>query len=143
MRYFTKEWFDFCQTANPTPDDIAKMRQAAEGYRAVLEKQTIPPSLLAHFDFHDQLITGEKTLNDRYILQIESPDRNEPSIQVSFHGAKIKKRGASLDGCEWLYSELYSHFLGYEAHILFQKRKGLDLVELIVQCRDISIEQGE
>ena len=60
-------------------------------------------------------------------------------IRVSFFFFIIKKQDSSLDGCEWLYSEIYRHYLGYEVHILFQKRKGLDLVELIIQCRDISI----
>ena len=124
MRYFTKEWFTFCQMSSPTPDDVAKMRQAAEEYRVAREKQPVPPSLQAHFfDFHDQLVAGEEASNDGYILRIESPAKDKPIIEVSFHDAKIKKRDASLDGCVWLYSELYSHYLGYEAHILLQKSK--------------------
>ena len=140
MRYFTKEWFAFCQKANPLPADIDKMNEAGRNYRAALQGQDIPSSLQKSFwDFHDCPIIGCETLENALVLRIENYDHKKTEIRVSFFDVRIKKQDSSLDGCEWLYSEIYRHYLGYEVHILFQKSKGLDLVELIIQCRDISI----
>ena len=141
MRYFTKEWFAFCQKANPLPADIEKMNEAGRNYHAALLGQDIPSSLQKTFSgFHDFSILGCETLENDLVLRIENYDRKKPEIRVSFFDARIKKQDSSLDGCEWIYSEIYRHYLGYEVHILFHRRKGLDLVELIIQCRDISVE---
>ena len=141
MRYFTKEWFAFCQMENPQPADIEKMNAAGENYRVALQGQNIPLSLQERFfDLHDCPIIGVEMSEDDFVLRIENYDRKKTEIRLTFHDARVKKQDAPLVGCDWLYSELYRHYLGYEVHILSQKRKGLDLVELIIQCRDISVE---
>ena len=142
MRYFTKEWFAFCQKVNPLPADIEKMNEAGKNYLAALREQDIPSSLQKSFSgFHDCSILGCETIENALVLQIENFDRERTESRVSFFDARIKKQDSSLDGCEWLYSEIYRHYLGYEVHILFQNRKGFDLVEIIIQCRDISVDK--
>lgn len=137
MRYFTKEWFEYCQKRNA---DIEKMNEAGRNYLAALQGQDIPLSLHQSFSgFHDCLITACEASESDYILWIENCGHNKAETKVSFSDARVKKQDDSLDGCEWLYSEIYRHYVGYEIHILFQKRKGLELVELIIQCRDVSV----
>ena len=141
MRYFTKEWFAFCQMQNPQPSDIERMNEASKNYHAALQGQDIPlPLQKRFFTLHDYPIIDGEMSGNTFVLRIEDYDRKKSEIRVLFLDARVKKQDAPLVGCDWLYSELYRHYLGYEVHILFQKRKGLDLVELIIQCRDISVK---
>ncbi|BCN31073.1 hypothetical protein bsdtb5_23680 [Anaeromicropila herbilytica] len=58
--------------------------------------------------------------------------------KITFVGSDIIKQDENIVGSYWIYDELYRMESGYEAHMLLA---GEEMIELIVRCNDIIIEE--
>jgi len=59
---------------------------------------------------------------------------------IVYKNARIKTKEHELEGCYFIYYEIYRHFLGYEMHMLLwyhEKNIGFDYADFTVICEDI------
>ena len=104
----------------------------------LLQTQNIPARILDRLDFHDSEVIKIRENAETLVLEME--EREWGYSHIRFEKPEILKRDMGIEGCEWLYEEVYREGSGYELHVLFYSRKELGLKELILRCREIVID---
>ena len=136
MRFFTRQWFDLLQQSGIEEDP--RVEEPPKTYLKLLQTQNIPARILDRMDFHDSEVI--KFREDAETLVLEMEEREWGYSHLRFEKPEILKRDMGIEGCEWLYEEVYREGSGYELHVLFYSRKELGLKELILRCREIVID---
>lgn len=136
MRFFTRQWFDLLQQSGTEEDP--RVEEPPKIYLELLQTQNIPARILDRLDFHDSEVI--KFREDAETLVLEMEEREWGYSHIRFEKPEILKRDMGIEGCEWLYEEVYREGSGYELHVLFYSRKELGLKELILRCREIVID---
>ena len=136
MRFFTRQWFDLLQESGIEEDP--RVEEPPKTYLKLLQTQNIPARILDRLDFHDSEVI--KFREDAETLVLEMEEREWGYSHLRFEKPEILKRDMGIEGCEWLYEEVYREGSGYELHVLFYGRKELGLKELILRCREIVID---
>ena len=136
MRFFTRQWFDLLQQSGTEEDP--RVEEPPKTYLKLLRTQNIPARILDRMDFHDSEVI--KFREDAETLVLEMEEREWGYSHIRFEKPEILKRDMGIEGCEWLYEEVYREGSGYELHVLFYSRKELGLKELILRCREIVID---
>jgi len=136
MRFFTRQWFDLLQESGIEEDP--RVEEPPKIYLELLRTQNIPARILDRLDFHDSEVI--KFREDAETLVLEMEEREWGYSHLRFERPEILKRDMGIEGCEWLYEEVYREGSGYELHVLFYSRKELGLKELILRCREIVID---
>lgn len=136
MRFFTRQWFDLLQESGIEEDP--RVEEPPKTYLKLLQTQNIPARILDRLDFHDSEVI--KFREDAETLVLEMEEREWGYSHIRFEKPEILKRDMGIEGCEWLYEEVYREGSGYELHVLFYSRKELGLKELILRCREIVID---
>ena len=136
MRFFTRQWFDLLQESGIEEDP--RVEEPPKTYLELLQTQNIPARILDRLDFHDSEVI--KFREDAETLVLEMEEREWGYSHIRFEKPEILKRDMGIEGCEWLYEEVYREGSGYELHVLFYSRKELGLKELILRCREIVID---
>ena len=136
MRFFTRQWFDLLQESGTEEDP--RVEEPPKTYLKLLQTQNIPARILDRLDFHDSEVI--KFREDAETLVLEMEEREWGYSRIRFEKPEILKRDMGIEGCEWLYEEVYREGSGYELHVLFYSRKELGLKELILRCREIVID---
>ncbi|WKY46661.1 DUF4085 family protein [Eubacteriaceae bacterium ES3] len=83
------------------------------------------------------MLSVEKT-NDITILLDPSGGFTEEN-RLRFHDAKVIQEDKSVDGCWWIYEELYKTQDGYEAHMMFADETN-SYIELTIVAKDIAVD---
>lgn len=136
MKFFTREWFDLLQESGIEEDP--RVDEPPKTYLKLLQTQNIPTRILDRLDFHDSEVITFREAAETLTLELE--EREWGYSHICFEKPEILKRDMGIEGCEWLYEEVYREGSGYELHVLFYSRKELGLKELILRCRDIRID---
>ena len=136
MRFFTRQWFDLLQESGIEEDP--RVEEPPKTYLKLLRTQNIPARILDRLDFHDSEVIRFR--EDAETLVLEMEEREWGYSHLRFEKPEILKRDMGIEGCEWLYEEVYREGSGYELHVLFYSRKELGLKELILRCREIVID---
>jgi len=136
MKFFTKDWFLFCQE---NMSDDPGIRQPSREYNTIKQQQGIPETIWAKLCYHDaQLLEIQFKGNTLHLWMEDMGWRNE---HLQLIEPEIILWEEPLAEMVWIYEELYRIPAGYELHVLFQDWKSLHLAELIVRCADIVIGQ--
>ena len=138
MRFYTKEWFYHCQTAEPGEPQL---RQPVEAYSAVRKKQNIPDTLWDKLRYHDAQLLQIQMKDDGLHLWMEDMGWGNEHLQLVKPDIVLWEE--PLTDMVWIYEELYRIPAGYELHVLFQDWKSVRLAELTVRCADIVIKRQE
>ena len=139
MKYFTKEWQ---KQLSDAPDNVrALAHETSIRYRAEQSKNPVPEEFERKLEFHDAQITSAVMDENDLHLYFDHPGYNPfEHNHIVFKNARIKTKEHELEGCYFIYYEIYRHFLGYEMHILLwyhEINKGFDYADLTVICEDI------
>ena len=139
MKYYTKEWQ---KRISDAPDNARTLAdEARTGYRAEQSKNPVPEDFERKLEFHDAQITSAVMDGDDLHLYFDHPGFNPfEHNHIVFKNARIKTKEHELEGCYFIYYEIYRHFLGYEMHMLLwyhEKNIGFDYADFTVICEDI------
>ena len=139
MKYFTKEWQKRVSDAPDNAQSLAK--EAFAGYRAEQSRDPIPEEFERKLEFHDAQITSAVMDGEDLHLYFDHPGYNPfDHDHIVFKNVRIKTKEHALEGCYFVYYEIYRHLLGYEMHMLlwFEERNGgYDYADFTVICEDI------
>lgn len=102
---------------------------------AAQQSENISLDIRRQFGFHDCKVIRLEKANNITILFDTS---GEASVynKLVFHDVYSVEGEHSVEGCRWLYEELYKTQNGYEVHMLFASGENR-AIELTVTCRDI------
>ena len=139
MKYYTKEWQKRVSDAASNARALAD--EARADYRAEQNKNPVPAEFERKLEFHDaQIISAVMEENDLH-LYFDHPGYNPfEHNHIVFKNARVKTKEHELEGCYFIYYEIYRHFLGYEMHMLLwyhDKNRGFDYADFTVICEDI------
>lgn len=139
MKYYTKEWQ---KRISDAPDNARILAdEASAGYRAEQSKNPVPEDFERKLEFHDAQITSAVMDGNDLHLYFDHPGYSPFEYNhIAFKNARIKTKEHELEGCYFIYYEIYRHFLGYEMHMLLwyhEKNKGFDYADFTVICEDI------
>jgi hypothetical protein len=153
LDYCTKEVLKllnmYSKQSEKNTNDVLQQFQKAQSQEA------IPEELCQKFNFHDCRVKELKI--ETNLVDTNSSDANVQNEsdadlilfldtsggftlnnKITFVESKIVLQQDQIVNHSWLYSELYCVDGGYEVHVLFEE---MSMVELILRCRDIIIEQ--
>ena len=139
MKYYTKEWQ---KRISDAPDNARTLaHETSIRYRAEQSKNPVPEEFERKLEFHDAQITSAVMDENDLHLYFDHPGYNPfEHNHIVFKNVRIKTKEHELEGCYFIYYEIYRHFLGYEMHMLLwyhEKNKGFDYADFTVICEDI------
>ena len=139
MKYYTKEWQ---KRVSDEPSNARTLADEARvGYRAEQNKNPVPAEFEKKLEFHDAQIASVVMEENDLHLYFDHPGYNPfEHNHIVFKNARVKTKEHELEGCYFIYYEIYRHFLGYEMHMLLwyhDKNRGFDYADFTVICEDI------
>ena len=134
MKFFTKEWYRFCQE---NMSDDPEIRQPGREYSAIKQQPEISDTIWEKLCYHDAQLLEIQVKGNTLHLWMEDMGWENEHLQLI--EPEIILWEEPLTELVWIYEELYRIPTGYELHVLFQDWKSLRLAELIVRCADIVI----
>lgn len=169
MRYLTKEWCNLCQLtelhfglrahkdvrvlnesvyqrlrkrkekAFLKQEKEKKVQSVLKDFKLAQEKENIPENIRERFSFHDCKVKNIEKKKDVTIL-LDTSDGFTEDNKIIFHNAKIIKEDTAVNGCWWIYEELYNTHNGYEAHMMFVDETN-SYIELTIASKGIIVEK--
>ena len=116
-----------------------KVEQRLIDFSAAQQAENIPENLRKQFGFHDcKVLSVEK--NKDIIILLDSSGGFTEDNRLIFHDAKIIQEDKAIDGCWWIYEELYKTQDAYEAHMLFADETN-SYIELTIVAKDITVDK--
>lgn len=103
------------------------------------QAETIPKNLRKHFRLHDCIVLSVEKRKDITILLDSSGGFTEEN-RLIFHDAIIIQEDKAVDGCWWIYEELYKTQDGYEVHMMFADETN-SFIELTIIAKSITIDK--
>ncbi|PKM65510.1 MAG: hypothetical protein CVU95_15060 [Firmicutes bacterium HGW-Firmicutes-2] len=137
LGYSTKEMIN--QLKQISKENEKKVQSVLKDFILAQEKENIRENLRERFSFHDCKVKSIEKKKDVTILLDTSGGFTEDN-KIVFHDAKIIKEDAVVNGCWWIYEELYNTHNGYEAHMMFVDETNA-YIELTIASKEIIVEK--
>lgn len=114
-----------------------RVEQQLVDFSAAQQSENIPEDLRKHFGFHDCKVLCVEKAKDITIFLDPSGGFTENN-RLTFHDATVIQEDKAVDGCWWIYQELYKTQDGYEAHMMFADETN-SYIELTIVAKDITV----
>ncbi|MDF1618315.1 DUF4085 family protein [Petrocella sp. FN5] len=137
LGYSTKEMIN--QLKKISKENEKKVQSVLKDFKLAQEKENIPENIRERFGFHDCKVKSIIKKKDVTILLDTSGGFTEDN-KIIFHDAKIIKEDTAVNGCWWIYEELYNTHNGYEAHMMFVDETN-SYIELTIASKSIIVEK--
>ena len=137
LGYSTKEMIN--QLKQISKENEKKVQSVLKDFKLAQEKENIPKNIRERFGFHDCKVKSIEKKKDVTILLDTSGGFTEDN-KIIFRDAKIIKEDTAVNGCWWIYEELYNTHNGYEAHMLFVDETN-SYIELTIASKGIRVEK--
>ncbi len=137
LGYSTKEIIK--QLKRISKDNEIKVQTVLRDFSAAQKQENIPENLRKRFDFPDCKVNSIEKKKDIIILLDSSGEFTEDN-KIVFHDATIIQEDKAIDGCWWIYEELYKTQAGYEAHMMFADKTN-SYIELTISSKNITIDR--